>query len=305
MHRVSLSLVAFVLVAVLGGVEAARAVEAADAGLISAIRDGDGAGVRTAIERGARRHGRGSGRHDAAPLGGARRRRGNRRAAPRCRGRSRGRQPVRSAADLARLHQRQRGDCRAAPRRRRRSRYGAHRRGDGADDGGAHRSAGRRPSPARPRRERERGRDLAGADGAHVGRGRGTRPRHPHDAVARRGRGRSLHEGLDAAPVRRSRGAHRGGPDAARGRGGRRGVAAGHRGDAARRDERRACGDGAQRVPARGRERATTSWPPCSWIAAPTSTSHRGAGPRSTRFRGCARPASPAATTRPLPAPAT
>ena len=53
MHRVSLSLVAFVLVAVLGGVEAARAVEAADAGLISAIRDGDGAGVRTAIERGA------------------------------------------------------------------------------------------------------------------------------------------------------------------------------------------------------------------------------------------------------------
>ncbi|MCE2515293.1 MAG: ankyrin repeat domain-containing protein [Acidobacteria bacterium] len=53
MHRVSLSLVAFVLVAVPGGVEAARAVEAADAGLISAIRDGDGAGVRTAIERGA------------------------------------------------------------------------------------------------------------------------------------------------------------------------------------------------------------------------------------------------------------
>ncbi|MCY4660029.1 MAG: ankyrin repeat domain-containing protein [Acidobacteria bacterium] len=52
MHRVSLSLVAFVLVAVPGGVEAARAVVAADAGLISAIRDGDGAGVRTAIERG-------------------------------------------------------------------------------------------------------------------------------------------------------------------------------------------------------------------------------------------------------------
>ena len=53
MHRVSLSLVAFLLVATAPGAEAAKAAAAADAGLIGAIRDRDGAGVRAAIERGA------------------------------------------------------------------------------------------------------------------------------------------------------------------------------------------------------------------------------------------------------------
>ena len=54
MHRLILPLVAALLVSASpGAAEAAVAAEAADAGLVAAIRAGDGAGVRAAIERGA------------------------------------------------------------------------------------------------------------------------------------------------------------------------------------------------------------------------------------------------------------
>ena len=80
--------------------------------------------------------------------------------------------------------------------------------------------------------------------------------------------------------------------------------------------ERRAAGAGAARRRAPGPKPAstrscwpprtrTTSWPRGCWTGAPIRTPPLRDGRRCTRCRGCARPASPGATTRPRKAPAT